>query len=86
MKVALAETLLAEMRVILPAILAVAALLSLFAFRTVRGVALVAAAIAIALIWTLGAMGHSGASLNLVSNIVPPLIITLAFAATVHVV
>jgi predicted RND superfamily exporter protein len=74
------------MRVILPAILAVAALLSLFAFRTLRGVALVAASIAIALIWTLGAMGHSGASLNLVSNIVPPLIITLAFAATVHVV
>ena len=54
-KVVLAETLLAEMRVILPAILAVAALLSLFAFRTLRGVALVAASIAIALIWTLGA-------------------------------
>ncbi len=85
-KVALSETLLAEMRFILPAILAVAALLCLLAFRTVRGVVLPVAAIGIAVVWTLGLMGWTDSSLTLVSNIVPPLIITLGFAAAIHVV
>ena len=86
-KLALSETLLAEMRFILPAIIAVAALLSLLAFRTVRGVLLPVAAIGMALIWTLGSRwAGRDRSLTLVSNIVPPLLITLGFAAAVHVI
>jgi len=85
-KLVLSETLLEQMRFILPAILAVSALLCLLAFRTARGVLLPAAAIAIAVVWTLGLMGWTGSSLNLVSNIVPPLVITLGFAASVHVI
>ena len=85
-KLALSETLLAEMRFILPAILAVAALLALLAFRSLRGVLLLVTAIGMALVWTLGLMGWTGTSLTLVSNIVPPLIITLGFAAAVHVI
>ena len=85
-KVALSEMLLAEMRFILPAIVAVAALLCGLAFRTVRGVVLPVVAIGVALVWTLGLMGWTGSSLTLVSNIVPPLIITLGFAAAVHVI
>lgn len=86
LKLALADTLQGEMRFVLPAILGVAALLCLLAFRTPRGVLLPAGAIAISVIWTLGLMGWTGSSLNVVSNIVPPLIITLGFAAAVHVI
>ncbi len=84
-KAQLSRTIVSELRFILPAVTLVTALLCALAFRTVRGVLLPISAIAMSLIWTLGAMGWVGTPLNLVSNIIPPLLITLGFAAAMHV-
>lgn len=84
-KAELGRTVLAELSFVLPAVLALAAGLCALAFRTVRGVLLPIAAIALSLLWTLGAMGAAGSALNLVTTIVPPLVITLGFAAAIHV-
>lgn len=85
-KVELSRTIVGELGFILPGILGVAALMCVIAFRTLRGVVLPLGTILIAVLWTLGAMGWSGSPLSLVSNIVPALIITLGFAAAIHVV
>lgn len=85
-KARLSRTIVAELSFILPGVVGISALLCLIAFRNLRGMALPLAAIGLALVWTLGAMGWAGATLNLVSNIIPPLIITLGFASAIHVV
>jgi predicted RND superfamily exporter protein len=85
-KLVLSRTILSEMAFIVPGVLGVTALLLLLTFRTLRGVALPMLAIGVAVIWTLGGIGWSGMPFNLVSNIVPPLVITLGFATMMHVV
>jgi predicted RND superfamily exporter protein len=85
-KLVLSRTILEGLRFILPTVLAIPALLLLLSFRTPRGVVLPMVAIVIAEVWTLGGLGWTDTPLNLVTNIVPPLIITLGFAAAVHVV
>jgi predicted RND superfamily exporter protein len=85
-KLVLSRTILAEMAFIVPSVLGVTALLLLLTFRTPRGVALPMLGIAISVIWTLGGIGWSGMPFNLVSNIVPPLVITLGFATMMHFV
>lgn len=84
-KARLSRTILEEMAFILPSVLGLSCLLSAFAFRSLRGVVLPQLAIGIALIWTLGALAGSGSPFNLVSNIVPPLVMTLGFSAAMHV-
>ena len=84
-KLNLSRTILSEMGFIVPGVLGMSLLLSAFAFRTLRGAALPMVAIGSAELWTLGAMGWAGTPFNLVSNIVPPLVITLGFATTMHV-
>lgn len=86
LKSALSRAVLEEMAFIVPSVLGIAGLMCAFTFRTARGVALPIAAIVVSVLWTLGAMGWSGSPFNLVSNIVPPLIITLGFASAMHVV
>jgi predicted RND superfamily exporter protein len=86
LKLRLSRTIISELTFILPSVLGIAALLCAIAFRTARGVLLPLGAIFLALVWTLGAMGWSGSPITLVTNIVPPLIITLGFAAAMHVV
>jgi predicted RND superfamily exporter protein len=85
-KLVLSRTILEEMLFIVPGVLGVTAILLLLTFRTLRGVALPMGAIGVAVIWTLGGIGWSGQPFNLVSNIVPPLVITLGFATMMHVV
>jgi predicted RND superfamily exporter protein len=80
----LSRTILAEMAFILPSVLVLSSLLAFVAFRSARGVVLPQVAIGIAQVWTLGAMAGSGRPFNLVSNIVPPLIMTLGFATAMH--
>jgi predicted RND superfamily exporter protein len=84
-KARLSRKILAEMAFILPGVLGLSSLLAYLAFRSVRGVLLPQLTIGIALVWTLGTLGWSGEPFNLVSNIVPPLVMTLGFAATIHV-
>ncbi len=85
-KARVARKILEEMAFILPGVLGLSSLLAAIAFRSVRGVVLPQLAIGIALIWTLGALAVSGSPFNLVSNIVPPLVMTLGFATCIHVI
>jgi predicted RND superfamily exporter protein len=55
-------------------------------FRTLRGVTLPITSIGLAQIWTLAVIAGSGRSLNLVTFIVPMLIMAVGFAYAVHVV
>lgn len=84
-KAQLSRTIVSELTVILPIVGAITVLLCALAFRSPRGVLLPLGAIGMSLIWTLGAMGWVGTPLNLVSNIIPPLLITLGFASAMHV-
>jgi predicted RND superfamily exporter protein len=83
-KAMLSRTIVDELVFILPMVTAISAALCAFAFRSVRGVVLPLVAIGLALEWTLGGMGWRGVSINLVSNIIPPLLITLGFAGAMH--
>ncbi len=83
-KAELSRTIVSELTLILPLVAFISAGLCYIAFRSIRGVLLPISAIAMSLIWTLGAMGWTGTPLNLVSNIIPPLLITLGFAASIH--
>lgn len=85
-KLAISETVVRELGRILPVLLGLSMLLTAVTFRTVRGAVLPVVTIVLAVVWTLGAMGWAGSSLNLVSNLVPPLLITLGFAAAIHIV
>jgi predicted RND superfamily exporter protein len=80
-----ARVLLAEMRFVLPAMLAVGALFLLLVFRNAVGVLLPLSNILIALVWTLGALAWLGRPLNLVTVIVPPLVFTIGLAYAMHI-
>lgn len=84
-KAELSRTIVSELAYVLPLVGFITALLCLVAFRSARGVLLPVGSIIICLVWTLGAMGWTGTPLNLVSNIIPPLLITLCFAGAMHV-
>jgi predicted RND superfamily exporter protein len=86
LKLVISETLVGELGRILPTLLGLVVLLTAVTFRTLRGVALPVVTITLAVVWTLGAMGWTGSPLNLVSNLIPGLLITLGFAAAMHVV
>ncbi len=62
------------------------ALVGFLAFRSLRGVAIPLAAVSLAQVWTLAIMVLADRPLNLVTFIVPPLIIAVGFAYSVHVV
>jgi len=64
----------------------VVALVALLAYRSLRGVLVPLGTIAIGLVWTLGFVAAVEGSLNLVTAIVPPVVIVVGFAYAVHVV
>lgn len=66
-------------------VLALAVILAV-SFRTIRGVALPLLAVGVALIWTLGAMAWIGKPLTIVTVLVPPMLLILGVAYSVHVV
>ena len=68
-----------------PLAIAVAALVALVAFRTLPGVVVPLATLGIALVWTLGAIAATGRSLNLVTVVIPPLVLVVGFAYAIHV-
>ncbi len=85
LKVAVRRILLSDLVTVLPlAMLAVAAV-ALVAFRSLRGVLVPGSTIALAALWTLAGMAAAGHSLNLVTTLVPTLVVTVGFAYAVHV-
>jgi predicted RND superfamily exporter protein len=59
---------------------------ALLSFRSLRGVLLPAATVVLAVIWTLGAISALGIALNLVTVILPTLLLVVGFAYGVHMV
>lgn len=85
-KSALTRAVIAQLSFTIPVIFALMAGILLLAFHNIRSVILPSLTIVVALLWTLALVALSGTSLNLVSSIVPPLVITLGLAACMHVV
>jgi predicted RND superfamily exporter protein len=81
-----ARVLLAESLTLPLASLALLAAVLVLAFRTLRGVLVPIATIALAVLWTLGLAAATGHALNAVTVLVPPLLITLGLSYAVHVV
>ncbi len=84
-KTYVSESLLHELSYMLPLILALVALVLWFQSRTLRGVCIPIATIVLGLVWTLGTLGWLRQELNLVTVLVPFLILTLGFAYALHV-
>jgi predicted RND superfamily exporter protein len=82
----LSDLLLRELGLLLPATLLVLCGVLAVAFRTVIGVLLPIATVSLALLWTLGVLSWLGLRLDLVTTILPPLIVTVGFAYAMHVV
>jgi predicted RND superfamily exporter protein len=82
---AISETVTRQLRRVVPAIAIVVTLLLALAFPTVRGVLLPMATIVIALTWTLATLSALGRPLNLITSLVPPLLVTMGLAYCAHV-
>ena len=85
-KSAISVALMDSFSVMVPSILGIVSLILLIAFRSIRAVLLPVLAIVIALSWTLGLMVLLDRPLNIVTTLVPPLIITLGLAFGMHVI
>jgi predicted RND superfamily exporter protein len=84
-KVATAEILVSDLSRILPLIFALVAGVALVSFRSLRGMLIPVVGIAVAIVWTLGVLAWTGQSLNLITLIVPPLVLAIGFAYVIHV-
>jgi predicted RND superfamily exporter protein len=78
--------LLSDLAFVIPAAYLVACLVALLSFRTPRGALVPATTVGLALLWTLGLMTALERPVNLVTVIVPPLLLAVGVAYTVHVV
>jgi uncharacterized protein len=84
-KVAASQIILSELGWMLPAILAILAVLLYAEMRALRAVLIPLLTISIALIWTLGTLGWLHQSLNLVTTLIPPLVLVVGFTYSLHV-
>ena len=86
LKVAQIQTQLRGLTRMLPLILGVLGLVLAFSFRTIRGVVLPLITIVMSLVWSMGAAAMIGRPLNLVTILIPPLLLILGLSYSVHVV
>ena len=84
-KTFLTDSLLHELSYMLPLILLLLALVLYLQSRSLRGVLVPIATIVLSLVWTLGTLGWLGQELNIVTIMVPALILTLGFTYALHV-
>lgn len=75
-----------ELVVMVPIVLVLMAGLSCGFFGRVRLGLVPLAAVVLGLLWTLGAMGWAGHDLNIVTTLIPPLVLALGFAYSAHLV
>lgn len=83
-KTYLSESLLRELGWMFPTILVVVAVVLWISSRTLRGVVIPLVTILLALLWTLGTLGWLGQQLNLITTLVPALILVLGFTYALH--
>lgn len=74
-----------QLQRVVPAIIVVVTVLLALAFPSLHGVLLPLLTIAIALIWTLGTLNFLGLSLNLITALVPPFLVTMGLAYCAHI-
>jgi predicted RND superfamily exporter protein len=84
-KTATTRALLSTLSFTIPLIFALMAVVLLLAFRSFRAVAVCLVTVAIALLWTVATVSLLGLTLNLVTAIVPPMVLTLGLTYTIHV-
>jgi predicted RND superfamily exporter protein len=70
----------------LPVSAVVVVVVLIWAFRTVRGVALPMGAVAMGVVWTVGAMVLAGKAINLGTLVLPPLLMAIGIAYSIHIV
>jgi len=75
-----------ELAVMVPIVFVLMSVLSCAFFRSVRLGMVPLAAVATGLLWTVGVMGWVGHDLNIVTTLIPPLVLALGFAYATHVV
>lgn len=84
LRAATSETVVAQLRWILPAIVVLLAVFLGLSFRSLHGVLLPLLTIAVAMLWTLAVLSALGKSLNLITSLVPPLLLTMGLAYCAH--
>lgn len=82
--VATQKAVFSELVQLIPLLLLAVTIFLVVAFRSVRGVLLPLLTIGIALLWVLGIMAAAGYSLNIITTIIPPVVITIGLAYVVH--
>jgi predicted RND superfamily exporter protein len=75
-----------EIVVMVPLVFVLMSMLSCAFFRSLRIGMVPIAAVALGLVWTVGVMGWVGHDLNIVTTLIPPLVLALGFAYATHVV
>ncbi|MCR9097719.1 MAG: efflux RND transporter permease subunit [bacterium] len=75
-----------ELAVMVPIVFVLMSILSCVFFRSLRLGMIPLAAVATGLLWTVGVMGWVGHDLNIVTTLIPPLVLALGFAYATHVV
>jgi predicted RND superfamily exporter protein len=83
-KNAIARILLGDLSRIVPLALALAMLVALLSYRSFRGVLVPLMCVVLGIVWTLAVMVWLGRPLNIVTVIVPPLLITVGYAYAMH--
>ncbi len=84
-KTATTRALLDTLTFTIPLIFGLMAVVLTLAFRSVRAVLACIVTVAIALLWTVATVSALGLTLNLVTAIVPPMVLTLGLTYTIHV-
>jgi predicted RND superfamily exporter protein len=85
LRAATGEAVLSQLGWVVPAIGVVVIGFLALAFRSLRGVLVPLATIGLALLFTLAGFAALGRSLNLVTSLVPPLVVTMSLAYCAHV-
>jgi predicted RND superfamily exporter protein len=75
-----------ELTIMVPIVFVLMSVLSCGFFRSVRFGMVPLASVALGLLWTVGVMGWVGHDLNIVTTLIPPLVLALGFAYSTHVV
>jgi predicted RND superfamily exporter protein len=83
-EVMLGRAVLRDLLWLVPIMVAVIALLLFLSLRTLGGVVIPLAEVVMVLLWTLGAMGHLGVPITLVTTILPIVLMTMAVTDEVH--
>ncbi|MFC4251162.1 MMPL family transporter [Sinimarinibacterium flocculans] len=85
LRAATGDAVLSQLSWVVPAIVSVVMLFLAGAFRNLRGVLVPLATICLALLFTLAGFVAIGRPLNLVTSLVPPLVVTMSLAYCAHV-